>query len=222
MTNNDITYLAGQDLDIFASHRYHANAYKQIEALQRAIEASQLVSDDDPESVEESLRKINTVLLGEQGRWLSSGAVAVQLGPLLPLLKQAILLCYAKVPGDPTTLTGGKQKMAQRVYKILDSTDMLFKMQVAAVMMHHIFQPLFDAIGKQQHTLFGGKEGVRKVVNEVTDKLDDMVVETQKGSSKRKAERVPGPAYFERIQACIRLMSTSASDENKNIREFNR
>lgn len=63
--------------------------------------------------------KTNTPLLGEKGRWLTSGQVAQQLAPLVPLLKEAMLICYADVPGDPETLGGSKQKMAKRIYDIL-------------------------------------------------------------------------------------------------------
>jgi len=144
------------------------------------------------------------VLLGEKGRWLSSATVAVQLGPLLPLLKQAILLCYAKTAGDPETLTGSKQRMAQKVYAILDSPSMMYKMQVAAILMNTVFKPVFDAIGRQNHTLFGGSEGIIDAYNASLAALDTMVQKIP-GSKKQKERHVPSIDHFSGVQACVRL-----------------
>jgi hypothetical protein len=89
---------------------------------------------------------------------LPSATVAVQLGLLLPLLKQKILLCYAKTAGDPETLTGSKQRMKQKVYVIFDSPSMMCKMQVAAILMNGVVKHVFDATSHQNHTLFGSQK----------------------------------------------------------------
>ena len=200
--------------------RYHEEAWGRIQALQAAIEALNKEDNPDGNSTEDLLNKVNTVLLGEKGRWLSSAAVAVQLGPLLPLLKEAILLCYAKTPGDPDSLTGSKQRMAQRVYAILDSPGMMYKMQAAAIMMRHIFQPLYDAIGRQNHTLFGGADGVRKVCEHAITTLGNMRKIVPNEAKSGKSHSIPNEVYFGGVVDCIR--AAAESDTEARVLEFNR
>ena len=128
----------------------------------------------------------------------------MQLGPLLPLLKQEILLCYAKIAGDPETLTGSNQRMAQKVYAILDSPSMMYKMQVVAILTNHVFKHGFDAIGRQNITLFGGSEGIIDAYNESLVALDIMVQKIP-GSKKQKERHVPSIDHFSGVQACVRL-----------------
>ena len=200
--------------------RYHEEAWERIQALQEAIEALNKEENLENCTTEDLLNKVSTVLLGEKGRWLSSAAVAVQLGPLLPLLKQAILLCYAKRPGDPDSLTGCKQRMAQRVYAILDSPDMMYRMQAAAIMMRLIFQPMYDASGRQNHTLFGGEDGVQNVCEQVIATLGSMITKVPKAGRKGKDKPVPNEVYFGGVVACIR--ATAESDVENRVLEFNR
>jgi hypothetical protein len=90
-------------------------------------------------------------------------------------LKQAILVCYAKNAGDPKTLTGSKPRIAQKVYDILDFPSMMYKMQVAAILMNGVFKHVFDAISRQNHTLFGRAEGIINAYNTSLASLDTMV-----------------------------------------------
>ena len=116
----------------------------------------------------------NAPLLGDKGRWLTSGEVAQQLAPLLPLIRGAIMLCYAKDPERPETLGGKNNKRARQVHDILSDASTVYGMQVAAVMMQHIFQPISDAIGRQEHTQYGGSEGVLAAYQTAVEKLGKM------------------------------------------------
>ena len=145
--------------------------------------------------------QMNAPLLGDKGRWLTSGSVAQQLAPLLPLLREAILLCYAKDPRNPATLTGQKNKRAQQVYNILADSKTIYQMQVASVMMQHVFQPLYDAIGRQQHTLYGGSEGVLAAYHSVLAALDGMLISE---ISKKKRSSRPSQQYFGQVLASVK------------------
>ena len=188
--------------------RYHAEAWEKIQELHDAIEAANAAENPAAGTTEEKLQKIRTILLGEKGRWLSSAAVAVQLGPLLPLLKQSLLLSYSSEPGDPDGLSGSKQKMAQKVYAILDSPSMLYRMQVAAIMMGMVFKPMFDAIGRQNHTLFGGKDGVIAQYHFSLETLGSMIKEIPMGGRK-KPRHIPSESVFGGVQTCTRLIGNA-------------
>ena len=140
----------------------------------------------------------------------------MQLGPLLPLLKQSLLLTYSSEPGDPDGLTGSKQKMAQKVYAILDSPSMLYRMQVAAIMMGMVFKPMFDAIGRQNHTLFGGKDGVIAQYHFSLETLGSMITKIESGGRTRP-RAIPSESVFGGVQACTRLIGNE-----KDLAECNR
>ena len=135
-------------------------------------------------------------LLGDKGRWLTAGLVAIQIAILMPLLREGILLCYASEPGNPDTLQGRKQKMAQKIYKIVAETDMVFKFHTAAVMTELIFMPLYTAAGHNNHTNFGGSGGLVNKYEEAIKTLDDMVTVTVNG---KKQMFEPNLRYFKGV-----------------------
>ena len=107
--------------------------------------------------------------------------VAMQIAQLTPLIREGILLCYAKKPGDPDTLRGDKQRMAHRIYTILSDPGMVYKFHTAAIITKEIFMPIYDAAGQNHHTNFGGSGGLLATYQEVLDKLESMVQEDESG-----------------------------------------
>ena len=151
--------------------------------------------------------QIKRPLLGDKGRWLTTGEVAKQLTPILPLLAMMILLCFAKKPGDETTLGGSKQKRAKAVYDTVKDKRVTFRMQVVTILMDKIFVPLYEALGRQEHTQYGGKDGIVAAYQECLKTLDSMVVKTEVVKHKKNATN-PAPEFF----ASILPKDTDADD----------
>ena len=137
--------------------------------------------------------QIKTPKLGDPGRWLTSGDVAQQLRPTLPYMREAIVLAYAKDPANPDTLSGKQQRGAQKVVEILETQQSVYMIQVAAVMMEWVFVPLYEAIGRQEHTQFGGKDGVIKTYQRCKAQLQRMVERHDAG---RRRVASPSREYF--------------------------
>ena len=139
--------------------------------------------------------QMDTPLLGDKGRWLTAGLVAIQLAPLLSILGAAIVICYAKDPCDPATLVGKHRKQPKKIYDIVSDPTMVYKIQVAAIMTEKVFVPIHDAAGLHNHTAVGGSH-LLAVVKQVTSTLDSMVITR---SRNKKRETVPSPAYFQQV-----------------------
>ena len=88
--------------------------------------------------------------------------VAMQIAQLTPLMREGILLCYAKIPGDPETLKGDKQRMAHKIYNILSDSSMVYKFHTAAIITKEISMPMYDAAWLNHHTNFGGSGGAHR------------------------------------------------------------
>ena len=144
------------------------------------------------------LMQIKRPLLGDKGRWLTTGDVAMQLIPILPLLAQTLLLCCARKPGQVSTLGGKKQVRVQRVFNIVTDQIVVFRMQVVTILMMWIFIPLYDAMGLQEHTQYGGEDGIGATYRSCLVTLDDMVERTELVRNK-KYETLPSSDYFNEI-----------------------
>lgn len=62
--------------------------------------------------------------------------------------------------------------------------------------MREVFEPMYNAIGRQHHTLYGGAQGVAKAFQKTVQTLGAMV-STQQDNRKRRA--YPTPEYFNDI-----------------------
>ena len=142
--------------------------------------------------------QIKRPLLGDKGRWLTTGDVAMQLVPILPLLAQMILLCCAKIPGEEKALKGKKQVRVQKVFNIVTDQMVVFRMQVVTILMMWIFIPLYEAMGLQEHTQYGGEDGIVAAYRKNLATLDLMVERTEIVKNK-KYETLPSTDYFDEI-----------------------
>ena len=172
-------------------------------------------------------------MLGDKGRWLTTGDVAKQLTPVLPLLAQMILLCFAKIPGDETTLGGKKHKRAHAVFVILNTRKVVYRMQVVTILMDAIFIPLYEAFGRQEHTQFGGEDGIISAYKLSLSTLDRMVIKKELVKNK-KTETLPAPEFFDAIlpkaddaegailrkQVCQEVVSHVATVRDQIVRRF--
>ena len=138
--------------------------------------------------------------MGEKGRWLSFGHVAEQLVDCLPLIRESIVLRYAKDHATPEGLSGQKNMKPQKVYNILADSTTNYRVRVAALMTEEVFQPVSDACGLQNHTKYGGKDGLLETHAAVTAKLQRMLTTHMEG---KKAVKKPNPEFFGSILASI-------------------
>ena len=130
--------------------------------------------------------------------------VAMQIAQLTPLMREGILLCYAKIPGDPETLKGDKQGMAQKIYNILSDSSMVYKFHTAAIITKEIFMPMYDAAGLNHHTNFGGSGGLIDTYHRVLGKLDAMVEVDESGKAD---DCTLNPVFFQTVLDAARAES---------------